>query len=49
MLFQQISIATLTTWNGTSWSNGPPSSSKSVIYAANYTANENIDACSIIN
>jgi hypothetical protein len=24
-----------------------PSSSKSVIYAANYTANENIDACSI--
>ena len=43
----KISIATLTTWNGTSWSNGPPSSSKSVIYAANYTANENIDACSI--
>ena len=43
----KISIATLTSWDGTSWSNGTPSSSKSVVFTGNYTANVNIDACSI--
>ena len=43
----KISIAILTTWNGTSWTNGTPNKSKIVVFAGNYTANENIDACSI--
>lgn len=43
----EISIATPTTWNGTSWNNGPPNSTRSAIFSGNYTASENIDACSI--
>ncbi|WP_366184713.1 ice-binding family protein [Flavobacterium ovatum] len=43
----KVSIATLTTWNGTSWDNGLPSRSKSIVFTEDYTANENIDACSV--
>lgn len=43
----KISIATPTTWNGTSWNNGPPNNTKSAVISGNYTASENIDACSI--
>jgi hypothetical protein len=35
-----------TTWNGSSWSNGEPSISKSVVLAANFTGG-NIVACSL--
>ena len=35
-----------TTWNG-SWSNGTPSSTKTVIFASNYTIGTDLNACSI--
>ncbi|WP_207539237.1 DUF7507 domain-containing protein, partial [Flavobacterium johnsoniae] len=35
-----------TTWNGTSWSNDPPNSTKSVIFTGPYTFTGNLDACS---
>ena len=43
----KISIAIITSWNGTSWNNGLPSSSKAVVFTENYNANENIAACSV--
>ena len=43
----KISIATFTTWNGTSWDHGIPSKSKTIFFAANYNATENITACSV--
>ncbi|WP_366184711.1 ice-binding family protein [Flavobacterium ovatum] len=43
----KISIASLTTWNGSSWDNGFPSATKSVIFTGNLTASEDIHACSI--
>jgi hypothetical protein len=36
-----------TTWNGTSWSNGTPTSTKAVNFTGNYTIGANFDACSI--
>lgn len=36
-----------TTWNGTTWSNGPPDATKKVIFAGNYTSTGDIEACSI--
>ncbi|WP_344816844.1 T9SS sorting signal type C domain-containing protein [Flavobacterium cheonanense] len=36
-----------TTWNGTSWSNGTPTSTKAVSFTGNYTIGANFDACSI--
>jgi hypothetical protein len=41
-----ISVST-TTWDGTSWNNGFPTNYKSVVFAGDYIANENIEACSI--
>jgi hypothetical protein len=36
-----------TTWDGTSWSNGSPTSTKAVSFTGNYTIGADIDACSI--
>ncbi len=36
-----------TTWNGSSWSNGLPTSSIAAVFSGNYTATGNINACSI--
>lgn len=36
-----------TTWNGSAWSNGVPSSDKKVIFNGNYTSSGRIDACSV--
>ena len=36
-----------TTWNGTSWSNGAPTSSTSAIISGNYNVAANINACSL--
>jgi len=36
-----------TTWNGTAWSNGAPSSTTAVVFAGNYTISSDFDACSI--
>jgi hypothetical protein len=42
-----ITVGITTTWNGTSWSNGPPSITKAVVFAANFTITGNIDALSM--
>jgi hypothetical protein len=39
-----ITVGITTTWNGSSWSNGLPSITKAVVFAANFTITENIDA-----
>jgi hypothetical protein len=36
-----------TTWDGTSWSNGMPTSTKSVNFTGNFTIGANFNACSI--
>ena len=36
-----------TTWNGTAWSNGTPTSSKAAIIAGNMTISSNLEACSL--
>ncbi len=36
-----------TTWDGTSWSNGTPTSTKAVSFTGNYTIGADLDACSI--
>ncbi|WP_460575579.1 GEVED domain-containing protein [Flavobacterium koreense] len=36
-----------TTWDGTSWSNGTPTSTKAVSFTGNYTIGANLDACTI--
>jgi hypothetical protein len=36
-----------TTWNGTAWSNGNPDSGTAVVFAGNYTAAADFNACSI--
>lgn len=36
-----------TVWNGTTWSNGFPDSTKRVVFAGNYTSSGDIEACSI--
>lgn len=36
-----------TVWNGTTWSNGLPDSTKRVIFNGNYTSTGDIEACSI--
>ena len=41
-----VSILT-TTWNGSSWNNGVPTSTTAVVFTGNYTAAANISACSI--
>ena len=42
-----VNVGESTTWNGTSWSNGTPVSTKSVIFTGNYTIGADLDACSI--
>ncbi len=37
-----------TTWNGTTWSNGTASATKSVIFTGNYTSSTDLEACSIV-
>ena len=37
-----------TTWNGTTWTNGVPTSTTAVVFSGNYTATGNISACSIV-
>nr|WP_315148446.1 M14 family zinc carboxypeptidase [uncultured Flavobacterium sp.] len=41
-----ITVAT-TTWTGTTWSNGEPTSSTAAIIAGNYSQSANIDACTL--
>ena len=36
-----------TTWNGSSWTNGMPTSASSVLFTGNYTATTDINACTI--
>ena len=45
-LSSKISISS-TTWDGIAWNNGLPAIGKGVIFDSNYTANENVSACSI--
>ncbi|MFD0984293.1 T9SS type A sorting domain-containing protein, partial [Flavobacterium myungsuense] len=42
-----ISTGGSTTWNGTSWSNGAPTSSSAAIISGNYSIAANINACSL--
>jgi hypothetical protein len=42
-----VQATPITTWNGTSWSNGVPDYGKAVVFAANYTANATVEACNI--
>lgn len=44
---QNVIIAT-TTWNGSSWDNGAPTSSTAAIIAGNYNVSENLNACTLI-
>lgn len=37
-----------TTWNGSAWSNGVPLKNVTAIFAGNYTANSNLEACSVV-
>lgn len=37
----------ITTWNGTSWSSGAPTSSVRAIFAGNYTSTGDLNACSV--
>lgn len=39
--------ATTTTWNGTAWSAGAPTSRTAVVFAGNYTSTASLDACSV--
>jgi hypothetical protein len=42
-----ITVGNTTTWNGTTWSNGAPTSISSVIFTGNYIIGANMNACSI--
>ena len=39
--------ATSTTWNGTAWSNGVPTSKTAVVFSGNFTSTASLDACSV--
>lgn len=39
--------STSTTWNGSAWSNGTPSTSKSAIFTGNYSSSSDLEACSV--
>lgn len=43
----RLNCSSVTTWDGTTWSNGNPSKDKQVIFAGNYTSNGSIEACSV--
>ena len=40
-------IVKSTTWNGTAWSDGAPDSSTAIVFAGNYTASADLQACTI--
>lgn len=40
--------ASTTTWNGTAWSNGVPTSKTAVVFAGNYNSTASLDACSVV-
>ena len=42
-----IAVGTTTTWNGTTWSNGTPTSTSKAIISGNYSGNINLTACSL--
>jgi hypothetical protein len=43
-----VSISSpVTTWNGTSWSNGIPNSSSKIVFNGNYSSSSTINACSV--
>ena len=42
-----VTVGASTTWNGTSWSNGIPDSTKAIIFTGNYNSSSDINACSI--
>ncbi len=45
---QAVIISTAsTTWNGSSWSNGSPTSTTGIVFSGDYTATADIDGCSI--
>ena len=39
--------ATSTTWNGSAWSNGVPTSKTAVVFAGNFSSTASLDACSV--
>ncbi len=43
----QLKCTSITTWNGTTWSNGLPAKDKQVAFSGNYTSSSDIEACSI--
>ena len=43
----QLKCPSITTWNGTTWSNGLPAKDKQVAFSGNYTSSSDIEACSI--
>lgn len=40
--------ALTTTWNGSTWSNGVPTSKTAVTFAGNYNSSGDLDACSVV-
>ena len=47
ILNPQLKCPTITTWNGTSWTNGLPSKEKQVVFAGDYTSSSTLEMCSI--
>jgi len=41
-------VVSATTWNGSTWNNGIPTSATTAIISGNYSVSANIDACSLI-
>ncbi|HLP64529.1 hypothetical protein, partial [Flavobacterium sp.] len=42
-----VNLGTVTTWDGTAWDNGAPTSTSAVVFTGNYTIGADLDACSI--
>ena len=42
-----VSLGATTTWNGTSWDNGLPTSTSAAIIAGNYTSSGDLNACTL--
>jgi len=40
-----VTLGTVTTWDGTSWSNGEPVSTSTIIFIGNYTSTGNLSGC----
>ena len=41
-----VLISSTTTWNGTSWSNGSPTSAKNIVFNGGYTSSSDLAGCS---